>query len=797
MIEWLAREPEFWKRTLLPPALGVAILVVPFAGVGLNAHGFAEGALPPSALQTAGESKGTGVLVGQVICDDTGKPARLARVFITPVIPTAGRTPGNGQRGAGGAIGGSVTVDPGEETDLDGWFMRTELAAGTYRVTALFPGYVANSFEYQRALERGDDAAAEAAEKQILHVTIDGGTKTIEIRLKRGATLSGRARFADGGPAVGMNIDLLRVEPGRHPTQFSPMGNSFSGHGDTRTDGEGRYRFAGLPPGSYMVRAQTQQEYGYLSGLVTGGNGFSFSSTVGLPREEYYSGADDGADARVFELSGGEAEEADIRIDPGAMHVVSGRVVSDEDGHATNGDIVFLTRHGDSGESQMAGIQPDGSFRLEHVRDGKYELAVRAGDFSRGHPEGFLANLVVKDHRCNYADVKLDLEMAGKNIDVGTVTAHKGWQAKDVASCAEIAKQHLATGGNRVTVRVVLDKGPRPARSMQVGLFPLLTNMNESALFPDLQKLTGFDGIAVFEHVKAGEYYVLAEAPGYVSPASEFSRDEIEHPTPNTIEAANQVIPRISIKDAGQNQGEVWLRRGATIEGEVKYEDGSPAANLSVEAIVARDGKDYPVVISFNQQRAERYHGADGFTDDRGQYRISGLPAGDYLVRTALPVGDNGTDRARGLGAFMLGGWPFHQSIDIYAPGVERRDGARLISVTGGERQNVRLIVPLSRLHSIQGRAVQPEGAASVTFVSARLEQEGVEEVRQREVKVASDGSFQISNVAPGQYTLKLFARLEDQRSSMGFVLLRAEQPIAIEDEDLTGLVLKLARWDK
>jgi len=28
----------------------------------------------------------------------------------------------------------------------------------------------------------------------------------------------------------------------------------------------------------------------------------------------------------------------------------------------------------------------------------------------------------------------------------------------------------------------------------------------------------------------------------------------------------------------------------------------------------------------------------------------------------------------------------------------------------------------------------------------------------------------------------------------MGFVLLRAEQPIAIEDKDVTGLVLKLAR---
>jgi hypothetical protein len=114
--------------------------------------------------------------------------------------------------------------------------------------------------------------------------------------------------------------------------------------------------------------------------------------------------------------------------------------------------------------------------------------------------------------------------------------------------------------------------------------------------------------------------------------------------------------------------------------------------------------------------------------------------------------------------------------------------------VNGGERQNVGLIVPLSRLHSVQGRAVQPDGAANVTFVNARLEQEGVEEVRQREVKIASDGSFQISNVAPGQYTLKLFARLEDQRSSMGFVLLRAEQPIAIEDKDVTGLVLKLAR---
>ena len=77
----------------------------------------------------------------------------------------------------------------------------------------------------------------------------------------------------------------------------------------------------------------------------------------------------------------------------------------------------------------------------------------------------------------------------------------------------------------------------------------------------------------------------------------------------------------------------VSLERGAAVAGTILFDDGSPAPGLGVNLLTHKQGKWVPIQTG----------SADGLgvgsvrTDDRGHYRISGLPAG----RGVPPKGRN------------------------------------------------------------------------------------------------------------------------------------------------------------
>jgi hypothetical protein len=797
LIEYSVRRWGIFKRVLLAYAGGVAVLALWATSVRLSARAFPEASRPGQVLQTRAENGGTGILVGQVICDDSGKPARLALVVIAPVNPPASQASRGGQRVSYGPSTHegkklySVMVDPGEETDLNGQFMRTGMAPGSYRVSALFPGYVSNTFEYSRAMERGDAATAEATDKNTTHVTIGDGTSTVAIRLKRGATLSGHVKFADGTPVAGVGVDLLRREEGRRPFQFGLLGNAYSGSPTGVTDSEGSFRFAGIPSGSYVIRAQPTNWYFGPNSFLTRAMGFG--SGVNGTTENYYSGGSSSSgDATIFQLRAGDSKVANITIDPALLHAVSGHMVSAEDGHAPNGDVVILTRGNDIGDSQMTNIQSNGSFRFDHVPDGTYELDARAQDWTWDWPQGGPPKFTMKNSRCNYADVKVNVEMRSRDIDLGLLSAQKGWQAKDVTSCADVAKSEAIPHAASVTVRVEFGDPARPARFAHVALLPVTSSSAEQASMPGLQRLTGLDGAAEFAAIRPGEYYVIAELAGYLSSASGFSAEEMQRPTTETYAKATQTLQKIALGEDRNENVVVLLRRGAAIEGDVIYDDGSPAVQIPVDAILASRNSDSPTAISFDLPSPTYFHDADAYTDDRGHYKMSGLPAGAYLIRLTIPVGASEGKQAVGLGAYMPGGFG-HQSIYEYSPNADTRDAAIRVLAIDGETKQVNLVVRQSSLHAVSGRAIAPRVRGDVAFLYATLRRDGQDESQQRIARISPDGSFRFAFVPPGSYTLRTEVRIDNLPYLPNSELFRAEQKVVVLDKDLTGIDLQLA----
>ncbi len=155
---------------------------------------------------------------------------------------------------------------------------------------------------------------------------------------------------------------------------------------------------------------------------------------------------------------------------------------------------------------------------------------------------------------------------------------------------------------------LVLDaSNSRPMRRVQVILTPA-----ESERSP-LAMITEEDGVFEFHDLPAGRYSLSAQKQSYLPS--------------NTAETGFGRLPRVfSIVNGQSLDGIViHLRPAGAIDGTVTFPDGEPAIGV-------------PVLL-YSEYFYRGRHGfrrlASSFTDDRGDYRIYGLPAGRYFLMAA------------------------------------------------------------------------------------------------------------------------------------------------------------------
>jgi hypothetical protein len=215
-----------------PLALVLTLLVSIFGLTRAEAQETVRDA--PARVAVSGTASISGFVVGAG--DSSATPIRRATVTLT---------------------GTGVSTFVQVVTDDDGRFAFAGLPSGRFSLTAEKPAYLKSYYGSTR-LARPPGMPIAAADGQRI--------ENIRIPLARGAVISGRVLEEGGGPVAAAQVQafLVTFVNGERKMSTPPNGVSL-----VTTDDRGAYRFYGLQPGEYVVRAG-------------GGNGFSAGATASV-----------------------------------------------------------------------------------------------------------------------------------------------------------------------------------------------------------------------------------------------------------------------------------------------------------------------------------------------------------------------------------------------------------------------------------------------------------------------------------------------------------------------------------
>jgi hypothetical protein len=321
-----------------------------------------------------------------------------------------------------------------------------------------------------------------------------------------------------------------------------------------------------------------------------------------------------------------------------------------------------------------------------------------------------------------------------------------------LAQAAE-AKSATATASGRVTL-----KG-EPARGVTV----ILQGQNRGASNSPRAR-TDESGRFDFTGLPAGRYSIFALAPGYASP-----EDTSLGPLDKTLNIAEgEKVDNVDFE----------IRRGGVITGRITDSQGRPVVEETI-TLSKRDRNNQPQNYFSYTPNDDMYR-----TDDRGVYRIYGLPKGRYLVSVGVAQ-IRGVDRITSRRAF----YP-----RVFYPNVTSESEAKAIEVSeGSEATNVDITVSDPKeTRDISGRVVDagtgkpvPDLEVDVQAISSDGRGTGISSGDK--VQSESDGAFRMVGVMPGKYQLFVPGREENR----GYV---SDEQIIIDisEDHATGIELKV-----
>jgi len=181
------------------------------------------------------------------------------------------------------------------------------------------------------------------------------------------------------------------------------------------------------------------------------------------------------------------------------------------------------------------------------------------------------------------------------------------------------------------------------------------------------------------------------------------------------------------------------------IAGRVFDEDGEPLANVGIQVLRFSYAGGHPELLSV----------AGATSNDRGEYRVFGLPAARYLL-LASPAGGP-LSRAPEGGALV----PEVQDVyaALYYPGVLDADAASTVVLAeGGDLSDLDFQLHKVRTATVHGRLLSPLGrfsAGQVQVVLTHNERDSASYIDRASAAVdPATGRFEIHGVAPGSYLL-------------------------------------------
>ena len=243
---------------------------------------------------------------------------------------------------------------------------------------------------------------------------------------------------------------------------------------------------------------------------------------------------------------------------------------------------------------------------------------------------------------------------------------------------------------------------------------------------------TDEDGNYKITGIKAGRFVVVPNALAHVRLGAD------NKPTPTS--------PMVTIDDAEEAKLDIQMKIGGVITGKITDADGRPLISQTVSLFMKNE----------NAKPVRFLNGMTNFwmnsTDDRGVYRIYGLPAAKYLVA----IGDDG--RTVYSSASSVKFYPF-----TYFPGVQTEEKAEEVEVTeGSEATNIDFIVgKAKKLYEAKGKfidATTGQPLVGVGFNYGPLMKIGTQNRvggwTSPNDKTDANGEFTIRRLSPATYTL-------------------------------------------
>ncbi len=334
---------------------------------------------------------------------------------------------------------------------------------------------------------------------------------------------------------------------------------------------------------------------------------------------------------------------------------------------------------------------------------------------------------------------------------------------------AQSQAQGKKAGTSTISGRVTL-KG-EPFRNATVTLHPEQSSgtREQNAI---LQVRTDQLGMYQITGVVAGRYKIAASAPGFATHEStSFGQ---RGTTLNIGESEN--IEKLDLE----------LKRGGVITGRITDANNRPLVEEVIQLMkLDQKGNPQPFILNYIFLLM-----GTGSTDDRGVYRIFGLPAGRYLVYV------RGTPMA-GNARMSLGDkeWPPTNATELpgtFHPAVTDPSLAKVIEVgEGSETVNVDItIAEEEKAYNILGRVVIAENGQPVKGVEIAygvLAQEGTRINAWDTPGIRSDknGEFRLQGMIPGKYGL--FARSDQENGVYSEI-----EVCEVHDRDLPGVEIKV-----
>ena len=508
--------------------------------------------------------RGTAVIRGVVVDGVTGGPIRRAAVSL--VIEEPDRE-------------GSRVVST--TADAAGQFEFAGVPAARVQITASRVGY----FDYDNLWN------GEPEEPVWQPVTAGQRIQGVRIALYRGGVVAGRVLDEFGEPAVGVEVEVLRREPGAGGEGGSGSVRATSSPITPTTDDTGTFRVWGLAPGDYLVGARPNRFVADASDADARREGYAST---------YYPGTASLSAARAVRVEPGK-DTAGVSFGLVTVPLATLRgtvqLPPDTAGRGvTVGVGLVAPQRLDGYVTRGTRVRDDGGFELTRLAPGTYQVTARS--FQPGGVEYWGTS---------------DVEVTGSDLDGVAIPLRAGAivRGRVVNEAGEPVgvpvMVSLTTDGDRAPT-------PRPARTYSDGSFRL-------------------EGAFGTHHLRAVEARMIpgAESPGINVRA-------LQEVTPATRALTTWWLKSIALNGRDVTDEPLDFDHGdlhlvVTMTNRASSVRGTVAWNRA-------PGRRRPAVVVFVDDdtrwtRPSRLVGASE-VDEAGRYDVRGLPAGERYLAVAV-----------------------------------------------------------------------------------------------------------------------------------------------------------------